>query len=222
MVNVLLITRCSRLEFLYKLAEHIIEQAKKFNRGKFTWFVSFDLNRIDGININKNWIEEMINNDIIEFRYSYSFSNDSRYGSNIANECLSRIPESLGITHTYLLDDDNTLHGSFYELCNRLKEDDEHITLFNQIRKDKEKPNTLKIVGVNYTISPENVVGWIDSAQFIIPYKILVENGGYEDGYCIDGLTIKKLLERGVKYECIKSTAAFYNYFTELEDIYHY
>ena len=221
MIKILLITRCSRLDFLEKISENIIKLAKKFNTGKFVWCVAFDTNRITIADINRKWLDEMLKCNEIEFQYMYSSSDDNRYGSNIANDALFKFKNRFDITHVYLLDDDNALHEMFDELCRHLYEDDEHITLFNQLRLNKKDGNIL-LVGVDYTISPENVVGWVDSAQFVIPFKVLIEHNGYEDGYCIDGLTIKKLLKNGVTYKCIKSTAALYNYFTELESVYHY
>lgn len=215
--TILLITRCSRIEFLKNIWSTIKAQAAKLENGnKFVWFIAFDTNRLSLAKIDRKFIEYlMYEQDIVKVHYMYSSSDNERYGSNIANAVLNHdvIIKRNDITHAYLLDDDNDLYPTFAGICNELPDD--KLQFFSQVRLDK-GPNTRQVIDITNELRADNAVQWVDSAQIIFPFQKLMECGGFADGYCIDGLTVKKMLEAGVEYETTNIIGAYYNYYTEL------
>lgn len=216
--TILLITRCSRIEFLKNIWETIKAQAAKLENGnKFIWFIAFDTNRLPLAKIDRNFLNDVIHNrDDIKVYYMYSSSDNERYGSNIANAVLNHksiTTEFNNITHTYLLDDDNDLYPTFAGICNELPDD--KLQFFSQIRLNKSS-NTRQVIDITNELRADNALQWVDSAQIIFPFQKLMECGGFSDGYCIDGLTVKKMLEAGVEYETTNLIGAYYNYYTEL------
>lgn len=216
--TILLITRCSRIEFLKNIWSTIKAQTAKLENGnKFVWFIAFDTNRLSLAKIDRNFLNDIIHNrDGVKVYYMYSSSDNERYGSNIANAVLNHksiTTEFNSITHVYLLDDDNDLYPTFAGICNELPDD--KLQFFSQVRLDK-GPNTRQVIDITNELRADNAVQWVDSAQIIFPFQKLMECGGFADGYCIDGLTVKKMLEAGVEYETTNIIGAYYNYYTEL------
>lgn len=216
--TILLITRCSRIEFLKNIWSTIKAQAAKLENGnKFVWFIAFDTNRLSLAKIDRNFLNDIIHNrDGVKVYYMYSSSDNERYGSNIANAVLNHksiTTEFNNITHVYLLDDDNNLYPTFAEICNELPDD--KLQFFSQVRLDK-NTNTRQVIDITNELRADNAVQWVDSAQIIFPFQKLMECGGFADGYCIDGLTVKKMLETEVEYETTNIIGAYYNYYTEL------
>lgn len=209
MKKILIITRCSRLDFLEHIQFNILHVLKHYN---YRWHIIFDLNRVKMtphiMNLLDIWKKQMDDS----FEFTFSGSNDTLYGSNLANEVLNN-PINDDCNFVYLLDDDNRLHTKFAGMFDKAKDDE--ILFFSQIRMDKQA-NIFQPYCIEDNINSDNAVGYVDSAQFILPIPMLKSIGGYVDGYCIDGLTISKLLEQPREKRCILTLASYYNWFTEL------
>lgn len=217
--KIILITRCSRVEFLPRIWESIITQASELkDEFQFVWFIAFDTNRLSLSSIDRKFLSDVMNNENnIKVLYTYSSSDDARYGSNIANAVLEHksLQELQNISHVYLLDDDNTLHPYFSTFIDEYVKDMEKMYFCSQIRLNKSTGKT-ETVEITYDLRAHNALQWVDSAQILFPYRRLIKEGGFSDGYCIDGLTVSKLLEHNCQYETTPLVAAYYNFYTEL------
>ena len=211
MKKILLITRCSRSQFLPDIWKSIKRNTIHLKDRSFVWHIAFDSNRIDMtkelrfllIGFQQD-VKELHN---IEFGYSYSSSNNEMYGANIANDVIAKYHGK--VDYAYLLDDDNILHPNFYIPCNEIESE---IYLFGQTRLNKENETYENVIPDGVT--SDNVLQWMDSAQFILPMEFIPN--GYELGYCIDGLTLRKLLSEGKPKKENKNVYAYYNACTEL------
>lgn len=178
------------------------------------WHILVDCNRCKLTDINHIFIDSIKNkwNGNIYVHVTYTHSNSEWYGYNLCNEALYH-PSNQTCKYVYLLDDDTILHPNFNELLSELQtRGDEDVYVFNQIRKNE---NDLYIVKPDYSLSKENVLGWIDAGQFITRIDALKNIGGWVLHYCGDGLTLRELLSIHNPI-IIDITASYYNYITEI------
>lgn len=205
--KILIITRCSRIQFLEKIHESIINTFKSTNLD-YKWVIVFDMNKIKKDEAFNKLIDDFIVcGDKISLLYG--FSNSKLYASNLGNQALAWA--TCKTDYAYLLDDDNCMHPDFGKrLSNILDYCKTNIIFFGQKRKTGD-------VIITNNINSENCLGWVDSAQFVLKTETLEKLGGYEDGYYIDGLTIRKFLTHE-KYDfyAYEKVLSYYNYFTEL------
>ena len=212
--KILLLTRVSRLEYLKDIYHDIISKTQHLESHiKLRWGLVFDLNRINPIEIDKKWLFKITSDTSqLEVYYMYASSDDAQYGANLANMMI-KSPKMKDITHVYLLDDDNTLHPNFENILNKHLSR-KSILFFSQMRASE---TGVDIISITPEISSDNCVGWVDSAQFVLPIKDLLDIGGYAVSYYIDGYTIRELLSGKCSYKCIDEVGSYYNYFTQLQ-----
>ena len=207
--KILLITRCSRTEFLENIRENI---CSVFHDVDYHWHIVFDLNRMKMTPELMSWLENTKKQ--INLYYSFSGSNDELYGSNLANQVLFDT-QHIMCDWAYLLDDDNALPNKIREALAFMEED--AIIYVPQLRKNKET----QVIETHYVtdeMTADNCVGWVDSAQFFLRTELLKSVGGYVDGYCIDGLTIQKIYQTKpyTKRIYVEFGLSCYNYWTEI------
>ena len=209
--KILLITRCSRTEFLEKIRENI---CSVFHDVDYHWHIVFDLNRMKMTPELMSWLSET--GKKMKMFYSFSGSNDELYGSNLANQVLFD-SQHVDCGWAYLLDDDNALCTKLIEAMPYLFEEGEGIVYVPQLRRNHET-SEIETHYINPNMNADNCVGWVDSAQFFIPTELLKSIGGYVDGYCIDGLTIQKIYQTYpyIKKVYVNSGCSYYNYWTEI------
>jgi glycosyltransferase involved in cell wall biosynthesis len=199
------ITRCSRLKNLLKVSESIINQ----NKFDLRWFVVFDKNAIDKINIDV--IEKLQSiNAIVKFEKSIP----GDHGHQFINLCLDEINDGW----VYVLDDDNIIHEDFYE--------DIHTT----ITTNQDKRGIIfhqKIGGIDFTgqdvriSSPDDVrVSKIDMAQFVLR-RDLIGNNRIELGkYVADGIFIESIYNQNPNdFIFLDKILCYYNYFKQISSI---
>ena len=133
------------------------------------------------------------------------------------NECPGGNPQrNLGLDHiqdgyVYFLDDDNIIHPRFYDIYNRL--DEENIYLFDQAY--------LKEGAISIRSGNRVRIGSIDTAQFIVPRKLIGDDRWITGARCSDGKFILALCKKD--RDCFKHldiVMCYYNYLTELTEFY--
>ena len=211
---ILLLTRVSRLEFIKNIYHDILTYSQHLEPHiKLRWGLVFDLNRINPTEIDRKWLSEITSDaSQLDVYYMYASSDNAQYGANLANMMI-KSPKMKDITHVYLLDDDNTLHPNFENILNKHLSK-KSILFFSQMRATE---TGVDIISITPEISSDNCVGWVDSAQFVLPIKDLLGVGGYAVSYYIDGYTIRKILSEKCSYKCRDEVGSYYNYFTQLE-----
>jgi len=192
-----IITRCTRIDNLYKVKESI------FNNQKFiiNWYVIFDTSVI-----------KEIDGDILSMLYqsncNIKFVNGQPgdFGHQLINMCIDDIKSGF----VYVLDDDNTIHENFYE------------TLYVYITNNSDKKGFIfnqKVGGVDFSgldiriASPENTkVQSIDMAQFILSRDLIGENRLGAMNYMADGIFIENLFnENKDEFIFINEILCYYN-----------
>lgn len=128
------------------------------------WIIVYDGNKI--IN-NPNLFKNQENNKIKE----YVFQGEGISGNPQRNYALTQISNE--DTLIYYLDDDNVLHPNIYKLLNII--DNDKMYTFNQFNRIK--GNNIK-------------VGHIDTAMFIMPYKLCKNKKWILNKYEADGYYI--------------------------------
>lgn len=226
--NILVITRVSRIEFIEDIIANVKSFAMQLLKANtpynIVWGVGVDMNKVPADTPRRiaNLLEA---NGGLPDRMTYiikpAITNSSLYASNIANvvwedylknhsKVLLEEPD-YSKSFVYLLDDDNKIHPELARmLC---------ITDYYELIVGHQHRLRDGIIKMNEGLCGDNCLGWIDSAQFLIRQDILKELGGYENGYCIDGLTIKKYFDTSTKPDMFvfDGVMSYYNYFTELK-----
>lgn len=219
--SIFIITRCSRLQYLDDIKQSIIKFALDIASDfDVIWGIGFDVTKVSS-NLAKQYdksISDEIPSNLFIFARNYT-TNQSMYAGNIANALLKDFFKTYKFEdesnrYVYLLDDDNDIHPNFASIIkSNLAVNQTNLFCFGQIRKSED-------VFITDKISAENCLGWIDSAQFLINYKILKDIGYYANSYYIDGMTVKTYFEKYPSLDNViisNEIGAYYNYFTELK-----
>jgi glycosyltransferase involved in cell wall biosynthesis len=195
-----IITRCSRINNLYKLSESI------FSTDKFdiTWYLVFDTNFVTDLNIDL-----LLHLQSLNMVISFAKSIQGDHGHQLINKCIDTIQDGW----VYVLDDDNLIHENFYERINEvLGKTDKKAIIFNQ-----------KIGGIDFTgqdlriCSPENVkVSKIDMAQFLLKRDLIGDSRIVQGQYVADGIFIENLHNNNTEeFLFIDEVLCYYNYFQQ-------
>ena len=152
------------------------------------WIIVYDSKKISE---NPNlFLNDLDGNKISE----YIFNADGISGNPQRNFALKNIKNK--DTYLYYLDDDNIIHENLYKLLNIIG--DQKICSFNQ--KDRINGNKIDI-------------GCIDTAMFLIDYKLCKTITWIPDKYDADGYYIKECYLKN-KYNCIyiNNELSYYNF----------
>ena len=196
--NIVFLTRCTRQENLPIVYESVKEAIKKGHR----WYVIVDLNGVSGLNKETLQFMGSLGSD------NYTFIRTSKpdtCGYDILNDIIeNQVPKGWWI-HT--VDDDNLLHENLLERFTETDTNAKAIVVSQQVdgkdftRLDirEAKPENTKFQGV-------------DVAQVLFERDFLVEQDGYQMGYCGDGLAIDKIYkEHPDKFHFIDEVLCYYN-----------
>jgi hypothetical protein len=200
MINLNIITRCTRTSFLDKIHDQIFSPSK-FN---VTWWILFDLT---GRELD---IETLIkfSKKNINFKFFYGVPGDM--GHTYLNEIYSQIEDG----YIYNLDDDNLLHEDFYtKMYEYIENTSMPIIVFDQYIGGKD------FSGLDVRIaSPENMkVGKVDFAQIIFNKSLTENTKLVPNYYCADGVFIEELYQKyPEQFLFVNETISYYNYFTNL------
>jgi len=150
MINLHIVTRCTRISFLDQIHKKVFS-TNKFN---VTWWILFDLTARE---LDQDVLVKFSNSNI-NLRFFYGVPGDM--GHTYLNDIYSQINDG----YIYNLDDDNLLHENFYErLYEIIQTEFSSIIVFNQYVGGKD------FSGLDVRIvSPENMkVSKIDFAQIV-------------------------------------------------------
>lgn len=197
MINLHIVTRCSRTKNLSILFKSIFKEQNYF---KITWHIGFDKNRCDF-----EIPDELYGNTNIIFSVFETNKLD------IGHQWINKIASTLKDEFVYILDDDNIIHDYFYEVVyNSIKENpDKNYFIFDQYIGGKDFTG----LDARYA-SPDTMrTGHIDMAQMLLknpPLNFLVK-----DNYCADGMFLEKeFKEHPEKFFFIEQILCYYNYIT--------
>jgi hypothetical protein len=103
--------------------------------------------------------------------------------------------------YVYVLDDDNIMHPEFWKIAPHF--DGEHVYTVDQLRE----PNRRVLLGNNISI------GNIDTAQFIVPAKLIGDIRWPEQARCGDYAFISKINKKHpTKFRYIRGVFSYWNY----------
>ena len=132
----------------------------------------------------------------------YVHSGDGGSGNSQRNFALDHVQNP--DTYIYFLDDDNLIHPDLYSIIDTLE--DNRIYTFNQDRPEKEFPFTNNLKGNTIELRK------IDSAMFLIDYKLCKNIRWYVYKYFSDGIFIVNVYsENKDKWIYIDQTLSYYN-----------
>ena len=132
----------------------------------------------------------------------YVHSGDGGSGNSQRNFALDHVQNP--DTYIYFLDDDNLIHPDLYSIIDMLE--DNRIYTFNQDRPEKEFPFTNNLKGNTIELRK------IDSAMFLIDYKLCKNIRWYVYKYFSDGIFIVNVYsENKDKWIYIDQTLSYYN-----------
>lgn len=211
MINIKLITRCTRSENLEEIYNSII---KNYNLNiRFNWTIVFDTNiikRFDKLEFLNSIVNNNHNIDINIVYGKTVIEND--YGHDLINKEIDKTENS----YIYILDDDNILHENFIqELYPFLKIKAKGI-LFNQFVNYKDfTKSEFRIVDKN-----DINVGKIDSAQFLFHKDLVGNNYRLEKGtYVADGIFISNIFkENKDDIIILDKVLCYYNYLQKVNN----
>ncbi len=205
MIELNIITRCSRQQNLLKIIETLF--LKDF---AIIWHIIFDINKIK--EIDSNLLYTLSNINYIKIYYDKSDINS--YGYNLINKIIKSIINENSFI--YLLDDDNILHENFNILYKLINE--KEIIIFNQFINYKDFTNSK----YRYASIDNVKIGSIDAAQYIIKRNVFTLNNNhinYMNDYCADGILMELLLKLyPEKFLFINEILCYYNYLTEKKE----
>jgi hypothetical protein len=200
MINLNIITRCTRTSFLDKIYEQV------FAPGKFnvTWWILFDLtDREFDLDVFVKFSKKNIN-----LRFFYGVPGDM--GHTYLNEIYSQIEDG----YIYNLDDDNSLHENFYErIYNLIEQTSAQIIVFDQYVGGKD------FSGLEVrSVSSENMkVSKVDFAQIVFKKHFSEDTKFVSNYYCGDGVFIEELYQKySEEFLFVNEVLCYYNYFTNL------
>ncbi len=154
------------------------------------WIIVYDGSKI--VENPKVFENSNENNKIKE----YVYKGEGTSGNPQRNYALSLITKS--DTLLYYLDDDNTIHPNIYRLLNSI--DNDKIYTFNQ--QNRIKGNNIS-------------AGHIDSAMFIVPYKLCTNIKWIEHKYDADGYYIEECYKNNInKHVFVDNDLCYYNKLT--------
>lgn len=197
MLNLHIITRCSRTKNLSILFKSIFKEQSFF---KITWHIGFDYERCDF-----KIPDDLYGNSNIVF--SIFDTNKLDIGHQWINKIASKIKDEF----IYILDDDNIIHENFYEVLYNAINDNptKDYFVFNQYIGGKDFTR----LDVRNALPKEMKTGHIDMAQMVLknpPLNFLIK-----DNYCADGMFLEKeFKEQPEKFFFIEQILCYYNYIT--------
>ena len=179
-MKIAFITRCTRPENLIKIA-NALELYKSLNC--YEWHVIIDGSVIPELDAHN---QQILNENATSWEILYSEPNT--YGYDLVNQVASRLDEECWVN---LLDDDNLANPKIFNwfLSNTEILESSSVIVFGQDVSGKDftgldtreaKPENMRLQGV-------------DAAQIFIKKSFLVSNGGWDMGYCGDGIFIERL-----------------------------
>ena len=197
MQKINIITRCTRIDNLYKIKESIFTNQKFIVK----WFVIFDTSVIKSVDTD---IIIMLQECGADFRFLTGQSGSLGYG--LINKYLDEIDSGW----IYILDDDNILHEKFYESISDKMTSNTDIKAFVFSQKVDGKDFTKLDIR---EAKPENMkLKSVDLAQFILSREI-IGDCRFELRYDADGLFIEKLYkEKSDNFLFIDEVISYYNY----------
>jgi glycosyltransferase involved in cell wall biosynthesis len=201
MINLNIITRCTRTTKLKEIFESFDFEQKKF---KINWHLLFDIRVLSSLPT-----------DLIVFLQDraickYMESDPKDFGHDMINKTIDNIEDGL----IYILDDDNIIHPEFWILLDEWSNEFDNYDglIYSQ-----------KIGGIDFTgqdvrtASSENVkVSKIDMAQFCLKKSLIGENRIPKGYYVGDGMFIEDLFKKeSHRFKVIDHIGCYYNYFKQ-------
>jgi glycosyltransferase involved in cell wall biosynthesis len=196
--RLVILTRCTRQENLPAVYESVKGAINKTHR----WYVIIDLNAVSAL--TKETLEFMSSLGKDNFMFIRTSKPDT-CGYDILNDVIKKeIPKGAWI---HIVDDDNILHENLIETFENLETKAKAIVVNQQVDgKDFTRLNIREA-------KPENTkFQGVDVAQVLFDRDFLIENGGYQMGYCGDGLAIDKIYkDHPDKFHFIDEVLCYYN-----------
>lgn len=200
MINLNIVTRCTRFEYLDKIYEQIFAPSNF----KITWWILFDIfNR----EINPELVVKLSKKNI-NLRFFYGVPGD------MGHSYLNQIYDDIEDGYIYNLDDDNSLHENFYgEIFNLISDTQSKVIVFDQYIGGKDF-SQLEV----RTACPENMkVSRVDFAQILFHKSLTVDTKLVSNYYCADGVLIEELYQKHPnEFLFVNKILSYYNYFTNL------
>lgn len=179
MQKIAFITRCTRPENLFKIAESL----KLYRPFGHEWHVIIDGNVIPEID---EYTQQLLNGSADSWEIKNSAP--ETYGYDLVNYVTNNLKEDLWIN---LLDDDNLPNPLIFSwfLDNQGTIISKYVLVFGQEVDGKD------FTGLDIReASPENMrIQGVDAAQIFIDKNYLLANDGWDMGYCGDGLFIERI-----------------------------
>jgi len=196
--KLVILTRCTRQENLPIVYESVKDAIKEGCR----WYVIIDLNAVSGL--TKETLHFMSSLDKDNFTFVRTSAPDT-CGYDILNDVITNeVPKGSWV---HIVDDDNLLHENLLSRFKEIETDAKAIVV-SQLVEGKDftglivreaKPENTKFQGV-------------DVAQVLFERDFLVGEGGYQMGYCGDGLAIDKIhKDHPGKFYHLNEILCYYN-----------
>ena len=191
------ITRCTRQENLKAVGDSLTEAISQGH----SWHIIFDLSGIPNLSV-----ETLAYLGSVNCQYYFKKSEPFTYGYDIMNDVIrNNVPSGHWV---HILDDDNILHEDFLSAVKDIVNGKHNVIIVDQ-----------KVDGKDFTrldvriASHENTkLQGVDVGQILINRDFLIKNGGYDLGYCGDGLAIERIhKEHPKEFYYLNKILSYYN-----------
>jgi hypothetical protein len=195
--NITIITPSYRVNNLLKLKDSI-----DFNYVD-EWIIVYDGNKItENPKLFENLAENKNNQTLKKIREFVFKDENGISGNPQRNFALKQITKEN--TYLYYLDDDNLIHPNLYKLLDII--DNKKIYTFNQKRPNNVYPYVDLLKGNNIELFK------IDTAMFLIDYRLCKNVNWILDKYNADGYYIKECYEKNIhSHIYIDNELSYYN-----------
>jgi hypothetical protein len=201
MINLHIVTRCSRIQYLDQIYESV-QSPTEFN---VNWWILFDMRTVEFI--DKNILSKFSQKNI---HLKFFIGVEGDLGHTYLNEIYSQIPDG----YIYMIDDDNAIHDRFYSrIYEEIINTNKKAIAFNQYIGGKD------FSGLEYRAAcPQNMrLSGVDFAQVVFHKDLTEDIMLVPNYYCADSVFLGEIYSKyPEEFSFVNEVLCYYNYYTNL------